>query len=563
MNDTLIKSTDFFLRFDENTEGVVLPIKFTFPFSYEPHLLSKLAAKELQAHIERQNDWKHDFGLAENEAGLGKMFGVLVVQNKAKELGYLAAFSGKLAGSNHHPRFVPPVFDILTEDSFYRQGEEVNNAINRRVEALENDIQFLELKALLKTQNVEAAAQIEALKEKLKIEKNNRDTRRNEAKMTLSPTNFDIFEAKLNRESADLYYQLKDLKRTWQRSFAETQTQLEVYFQEINALKNERKARSSNIQMQLFEQYTFLNIEGETKSLSDIFPISDDVLPPAGAGECAAPKLLQYAFLHKLKPIALAEFWWGQSPVSEIRKHGNFYPACKSKCEPILSHMLKGIPLDDNPTDTNPALGKDFETVFEDAYLLVVNKPAEFFAVPGKKIHDSIYTRIKEKYPEATGPLVVHRLDVSTSGLMLIAKTKAVHQHLQSQFIKRKIKKRYVALIDGVVDGEEGFIDLPLRVDLDDRPRQLVCHTHGKPAQTRWQVVERMGNRTKVHFFPITGRTHQLRVHAAHPQGLNMPIVGDELYGTRADRLYLHAAWLSFVHPVSEVVLEVEVGVDF
>jgi tRNA pseudouridine32 synthase / 23S rRNA pseudouridine746 synthase len=551
-----VQNTPFFIKFGKNTEGPPLPKKFTFPFSYEPHPLSLLAAKEVQYHIETQKDWIHNFNV------LGKMFGVLVVQNEAK-VGYLAAFSGKLAGGNHHPKFVPPVFDILTEDGFYRQGEEVNNAINRRVEALENDTQFLELKALLKTQNEDAVSQIEALKEKLKNEKNNRDTRRNEAKMTLSPTDFDIFEEKLNRESADLYYQLKDLKRTWQRRFAETQAQLEVFFQEINTLKNERKARSSNIQMQLFEQYTFLNKDGETKSLSDIFPISDDILPPAGAGECAAPKLLQYAFLHQLKPIAIAEFWWGQSPISEIRKHGNFYPACKSKCEPILAHMLKGIEMDDNPTDKNPALGKDFETVFEDAFLLIVNKPHNFFAVPGKKIHDSIYSRIKAKYPEATGPLVVHRLDMSTSGLMLIAKTKEVHQHLQSQFIKRKIKKRYVALLDGIVEQDSGFIDLPLRVDLDNRPHQLVCHTHGKPAQTHWEVVERRNNQTLIHFYPITGRTHQLRVHAAHPQGLNMPIVGDELYGTRADRLYLHAAWLSFVHPVSEVVLEVEVGVDF
>jgi tRNA pseudouridine32 synthase / 23S rRNA pseudouridine746 synthase len=401
------------------------------------------------------------------------------------------------------------------------------------------------------------------LKEKLKTEKINRDLRRNEAKITLSPVDFDIFNAKLNKESADLYYQLKDLKRTWQRLFAETQAQLEVFFQEINALKNERKARSANIQLQLFEQYTFLNKDGETKSLSDIFPISDDVLPPAGAGECAAPKLLQYAFLNELKPIALAEFWWGQSPVSEIRKHGHFYPACKSKCEPILAHVLKGIPLDDDPTDTNPALGKDFETVYEDAYLLVVNKPADFFAVPGKKIHDSIFSRIKAKYPEATGPLVVHRLDVATSGLMLIAKTKEVHQHLQSQFIKRKIKKRYVALLDGIVEQNSGFIDLPLRVDLDNRPHQIVCHTYGKPAQTKWEVVERQNNQTRICFYPITGRTHQLRVHAAHPQGLNMPIKGDELYGIRADRLYLHAAWLSFVHPVDDVEMTVEVGGDF
>jgi tRNA pseudouridine32 synthase / 23S rRNA pseudouridine746 synthase len=267
----------------------------------------------------------------------------------------------------------------------------------------------------------------------------------------------------------------------------------------------------------------------------------------------------------------MAEFWWGQSPSSEIRKQGHFYPACKSKCEPILGHMLQGIDMGVNPMNINPAEGKDLTIMYEDDYLVVVNKPADFLSVPGKRVDDSVFTRMKNKYPEATGPMVVHRLDMSTSGLLLIAKTKEVHQHLQNQFLKRKIKKRYVALLAGTMMHEEhlealnteGFIDLPIRVDLDDRPRQLVCYEHGRFAQTKWQLIEHLENQTRVHFYPLTGRTHQLRVHAAHPKGLNMPIVGDDLYGKRADRLYLHAEYLEFTHPISEEVIQVEAKADF
>ena len=274
--------------------------------------------------------------------------------------------------------------------------------------------------------------------------------------------------------------------------------------------------------------------------------------PPAGAGECAAPKLLNYAFEHQLKPIAMAEFWWGQSPKSEIRKHKQFYPACKSKCEPILlSHMLMGLEMESNPFEENPAAGKNIEIVYEDDILLVINKPAEFLSVPGKKISDSVYQRMKEKYPEATGPLVVHRLDMSTSGLMLIAKDEATYVKLQSQFIKRTISKRYVALLDGVLHDNEGSIDLPLRVDLEDRPRQLVCYDHGKPAQTKWKKIKIINNQTLVYFYPITGRTHQLRVHASHELGLKTPIIGDDLYGTKSNRLHLHAEQLIFIHPIS------------
>ena len=567
----------FFTHFEENTclpdrqaeftspigMGLASPELFTFPFNYEPHPLSLLAAKELQRYIENQNEWQHNFGFEGEEGAIGKMFGVLIVRNQKGELGYLAAFSGKLAGKNHHARFVPPVFDILEEDGFFRKEEIEINQINGHIEQLEAEEHYILLKAKQHDATAQSIVEINALKQLQKDAKAKRDVRRSKAQMTLPKSDFDALQAILNHESADYCYQVKDLTRTWKRRFAETQAQINVFSEQINILKEARKMKSAQLQQRLFDNYSFLNQAGEQKNLGDIFPISEQIQPPAGAGECAAPKLLQYAFLHQMTPLAMAEFWWGKSPNSEIRKHGHFYPACKSKCEPILKHMLKGIKMDADPALINPAIGKNLEVVYEDDFIMVVNKPADFYSVPGKNVEDSVFSRLKSQYPLATGPLMVHRLDVATSGLLLIAKTKAAHQNLQIQFLKREVKKRYVAILDGIIEQNEGIIDLPLRVDLDNRPYQLVCYDHGKPAKTFWKVVERRDNRTKIHFYPITGRTHQLRVHAAHPLGLNAPIVGDELYGTRADRLYLHAENLEFKHPNTEGVQSVTVLAGF
>ena len=364
-------------------------------------------------------------------------------------------------------------------------------------------------------------------------------------------------------ESLKDQYYYRQLDNYWKQRLQHTQDKIDVFAHEIAALKEERKVKSSALQQDIFDQYYFLNQQGEKKSLGAIFQHIEELKPPAGAGECAAPKLLQYAFLHQLKPITMAEFWWGRSPKAEVRKHGQFYPACRGKCEPILSHMLEGIEMDDNPMMSNSAIGRFIETVYEDDALLVINKPAELLSVPGKNVEDSVYYRMKQRFPDASGPLIVHRLDMSTSGLMLIAKTKEVHKILQSQFINRRIKKRYVALLDGIVEAESGTIDLPIRVDLDDRPRQLVCYEYGKNAQTEWKVVERIGSKTKVYFHPITGRTHQLRLHAAHPMGLNTPIVGDDLYGNKASRLHLHAEMIEFIHPDSKEWMVVQVDAAF
>ena len=312
------------------------------------------------------------------------------------------------------------------------------------------------------------------------------------------------------------------------------------------------------LQQQIFDKYQFLNIQGQAKNIAHIFSSTPYKIPPAGAGECAAPKLLNYAFTYDYTPIAMAEFWWGASPASEVRRHKHIYPACQSKCQPILTHMLSGMSVDENPLLLNPAEGKHLDIIYEDDDVLVINKPAEFLSVPGKNIEDSVYSRIKQAYPLATGPLIVHRLDMSTSGLMVVALTKESNKQLQKQFIKRTVKKRYIALLAGTLIDDEGIINLPLRVDLNDRPRQLVCYEHGKPAETHYQVIERKNNRTKVYFYPKTGRTHQLRVHSAHTLGLNSPIVGDDHYGLTDTRLHLHAQRLCFNHPTTNEVLTFE-----
>ncbi|HQV66939.1 MAG TPA: pseudouridine synthase [Saprospiraceae bacterium] len=562
-SNVTLTETHYFTPLDETALGFELPTKLNFPFCYEPHQIAIQAAEQLKKYIHEDLEHNHAFG-SETEAGIGKMFGVLVVRDHNGRLGFLSSFSGKLGNSNFYPGFVPPVFDTLDEEGFYKIGEAETNIINRQIETLENNEDFLQAISLFEQKKSEAATALSELKSNIKEAKANRKLKRQEVQSLSLSAQKQILEA-LDQESIIWHYKLKELNKYWKNRLESLEAEVTSFKLEIGKLKLARRQKSSQLQQQLFENYTFLNGLGETKSLLDIFNISEDNLPPSGAGECAAPKLLHFAFKHGYQPLTMAEFWWGKSPASEIRKHGHFYPACNSKCKPILSHMLQGVDVEDNPMLINPALGKDLPIVYEDEYLVVVNKPAEFLSVPGKDIQDSVYTRAKSMYPQATGPLIVHRLDMSTSGLMLIAKSKEIHQHLQSQFIKRKIKKRYVAILDGpwLHEEKKGEIKLPLRVDLDDRPRQLVCYQYGKPAHTLWEVIESDANETRIHFFPVTGRTHQLRVHAAHTTGLNLPIKGDDLYGTKGTRLYLHAEMLQFIHPVSRIEVNVEVSPDF
>jgi len=553
-----------FIPFKATIDAYTLPERFTFPFYYQPHPLCILAANELQQHLKTQQKWQHNFGISgDKENATGKMFGVLLVQNINNEIGYLSAFSGKLAGQNHLPEFVPPVFDMLAEDSFFLAQQIEINKINGQIEGLENNPQLAALTTTLQAEIDASQRQLAAHREKIITGRKTRKAQRAVAEIKLNSDDLLEFKEKLGQESIKEKLQLRDLNLYWDERTQKAEDKLKQLTNEITALKNQRRELSSALQKKLFDQYQFLNVQGKLKSLCDIFQETTQVTPPAGAGECATPKLLHYAFKYNLKPLAMAEFWWGASPKSEIRKHQNFYPACQGKCQPILEHMLEGMSLDDNPLLINPALGKTIDIIYQDEVMLVINKPAEFLSVPGKRIEDSVYLRIKQSFPKATGPLIVHRLDMSTSGLMVIALSKEAHKELQKQFIKRTVKKRYVALLEGLIKENSGIIDLPLRVDLDDRPRQLVCYEHGRQAQTEWQVIERKNHQTKIYFYPVTGRTHQLRVHSAHIKGLNTPIIGDDLYGNKGARLHLHAETLEVNHPVTKEPMHFQIDAEF
>jgi tRNA pseudouridine32 synthase/23S rRNA pseudouridine746 synthase len=521
-------------------------------------------------YLEAQTQW------ADELAG-GKMFGVLIVRTESDEIGYLAAFSGNLAHRNHHPFFVPPVFDLLHPEGYFIAEEEQISRINKQIEDIRNNRVYMELKTFIAEDTVRVKQETDNLRSEFRLAKMERDRRRQ------TITDKDTL-AGMIRESQFQKAELKRFERRMQEYIDSLRAQLAVYEDEINRLKEERKVRSFALQRKLFDSFRILNARGEERSLFSIFEESENKLPPAGAGECAAPKLLQYAYKNQLHPLAMAEFWWKKIPESRLqqegggktltqfqygrlaenslRRHGYYYPACKSKCEPILTFMTQGLEIEDPPLCVK-GCNQPLEITFEDEWLVVVNKPAGMLSVPGKNTAESVYSQMKRCYPDSTGPFVVHRLDMDTSGLMMMAKNELIHKKLQGMFTSRLIEKRYLAILDGIVRHDAGEISLPLCLDPEERPRQIVHYQYGKKAVTRYAVLKRANGLTLVAFYPLTGRTHQLRVHAAHPEGLNVPIKGDRLYGRPADRLYLHAESLKFTHPVTGKDMVVNTDCDF
>lgn len=530
------------------------PELFTYPFFYIPHPLTKWAAKDVQHYLANQTDFSHNFGLEPDDSGLpiGKMFGVLVVRTNEEKIGYLAAFSGKLANSNQHARFVPPVFDMLTEDSFFRKEEVLINQLNIQLASLEQDPAYLIALEQRKQGEKEAQQTLADLKARHRANKENRQKQREAALASNLPSEeYAALLKDLAKQSVGDRREYDALAREWKEQLAPVLSEVHRFETALEDLRARRKSDSATLQAQLFAQYVFLNQHQETKSVGAIFEETVFGKPPAGAGECATPKLLQYAFQMGYRPLAMAEFWWGASPKSEIRFHGQYYPACSGKCKPILRHMLQDILLEPNPMQQTLGEEKQLDIVYQDADIIVVNKPAELLSVPGIVSEDSVYARLQALLLDED-PIIIHRLDMSTSGLLVVAKNKEAHKHIQQQFIQRTVQKRYTALLSRCIEGDAGEIQLPLIGDPLDRPRQKVCFQTGKHAVTRWKVIERTKDTTKVHFWPHTGRTHQLRVHAAHPQGLHAPILGDDIYGTLANRLHLHAAELTFNHPVTQ-----------
>ena len=533
---------------DPEAATMALPQCFTCPYCYEPHPLALMAVEQVQRYVATRDDWAE-------ELGAGKMLGVLVAQDAQGRLGFLAAFSGNLAGSVHHDYFVPPVYDLLDPQGEFKLGEAEITAINHEVERLKHSP---ELAAMLKRESDakrQMADEVSAFKAMMAQHKLTRDQRRQDPGIST-----DELEVLLNQSR----FEKAELRRIRQRQEAQlSQITEEIadYNRHIDELKSRRKAMSEALQERIFRLFVVSNALGERRDLVEVFrPLG--TLPPAGAGECCAPRLLNFAYNNGLRPVCMAEFWWGASPVGEVRHHGHFYPACRSKCKPILDFMLQGLDVEDNALG-RPLDDMALDVVLDDQWLTVLNKPSGMLTVPGKLLEDSLLTRFQAAHPEAVGPIVVHRLDQETSGLVIFAKDKATHKALQQQFENHSIKKRYVALLDGLVERDEGVIDLPLLPDIEDRPRQRVDYGHGKPAVTRYQVLERSGALTRVAFTPLTGRTHQLRVHASHPLGLNCPIVGDCLYGTAATRLMLHAERITFAHPATGQPITLDCPPDF
>ena len=559
------------------------------PLDYEPHPLCIQACREVQEMLARREDWQE-------EIARGKMFGVLIVENvktdtdvqkrgypaadsEAPKWGYLAAYSGQIGGRSDWEDFVPAVFDYLQPDGYFKTHEAEISRINQSISHLEKDERMKEARTLIRQLQEERKHTIAAYQEKMKEAKAKRDCRREAG--NLSETE----EAEMIRESQFMKAELRRLKKSLSEKTA-LETEFEDYQENILRLKQLRKQLSDALQQWLFSQFRMLNQEGESKDLLEIF--RDEALkeypqaaiatsriaalkmvPPAGSGECCEPKLLQYAYQHGYKPLQMAMFWWGESPKEEIRHHLQYYPACNGKCKPILHWMLPASTFE--PEAINLSIYDKVETLYEDREIAVIHKPEGLLSVPGKDAaQPSVYALMRRKYPEATGPLIVHRLDMATSGVLLIAKTEFAYHRLQKAFLNHQIQKKYVAIISRKDISEKdiperGIISLPLLPDYLNRPCQMVNHEQGKEAITEYEILERIdGFHLRIALYPKTGRTHQLRVHCAHQEGLNAPILGDPLYGNeKAARLHLHAEEITFEHPLTGKKITIKRKADF
>ena len=504
--------------------------KMNNPFFYEPDALCLMAAEQVKGLVAQHETWRE-------EVVQGKMFGVLVVERPTPhgtELGYLAAFSGQLGGKATWEGFVPPVFDYLQPDGYFKIHEREISEINAQLSEMERNPLLNELKTRLANEQETAETELNAYRKMMAEAKNEREEKRRRGATAEE-------QAAMVAESQFQKAELRRLKQRIKAQIECLQAELNVQEKAMTDLKNKRKRLSDALQRWLFQQFEMLNARGERRNLLDIFAPTPQRTPPAGTGECCAPKLLQHAFVMGYRPLSMAEFWLGRSHKTEIRREGAFYPACPGKCGPTLGFMLQGLDVACVPQ--KPIDRAALRVVYEDDGLVVVSKPHGMLSVPGRDGGTSVAQLMRQRYPDVDSPLIVHRLDQDTSGLMLIAKTKKMHRTLQLAFENHEVKKRYVAVLDGLLPPEKqrGEISLPLNSNYLDRPRQMVDWLNGKPAVTRYEVIGHEGGRTIVALYPLTGRTHQLRVHCAHPDGLNLPILGDPLYGRKADRMYLHA----------------------
>ena len=531
---------------------ILPPSRMNNPLNYTPHPLCVMAAEEVRRMV------RENAVMSSETRKSGKMFGVLVVETPDGNTGYLAAYSGQIAGRSNWDGFVPAVFDYLQDGGYFKTCEAEITAINKQVRLMETSEERRRLLTHLDETIAKAASEEQAYKTLMHESKVRRDSER--AAGGVTPER----EAEMTRESQFQKAELRRMRRRNADTIAMAREACHRYDTSISLLKQKRRTMSDRLQEWLFHHFVMLNKDGDSRSLTDIFRTSLSASPPAGAGECCEPRLLQYAFSHAMTPKCMAMFWIGASPEGEIRHEQTYYPACRSKCKPILEWMLgKDIVKDD--TFITQHNGDNITIIYQDSDIIVVDKPAGMLSVPGKNDAPSVLSLLQRKMEDNIFP--VHRLDMDTSGLMVFVRNKKAQRNLQRQFETHSIVKRYIALLERKPDSEQGTISLPLSPDMADRPRQMVDYRHGKQALTHYRLCTSPSTPMRRQFLtvgdnlvelsPLTGRTHQLRVHCAHPDGLASPIVGDRLYGTtNHPRLCLHAEYLEFRHPTTgEIVI--------
>ncbi len=532
-------------------------VKLNNPFEYRPSKVILQAQHELLLHIESLSA---DDSQIEEELTRGKMFGVMVVRRQDGQLGYLSAFSGCMAGRVELDSFVPPIFGRGGENLEFASEDQAIGAVGREIESLRKSEPYVSSQERFESLRVEVEQRIAELNRQYQESKKRRDELRN------SSTDQTLIE-QLQRESQHQKGEIRRAEHHLKGELKAAKMEALKWRKRLDDLREQRREMSNSLQCKMFKEYRVVNGRGEWRSLFDIFEDLLHRLPPSGAGECAAPKLLYYALTNNLTPIALGEFWYGSSSQGEVRHHGHFYGACRSRCYPILTFMLQGIELAEIEPDLIREAEEPLKSIYEDDAIIIFNKPAGMLSVPGRSAAPSVKSIVQERYPEATGSLMVHRLDQDTSGILVVAKSAEVHKALQRQFSQRQLSKRYIAVVEGVIESDRGEVRLPLRPNIDDRPRQMVDHEYGKAALTTYEVIERGENYTRLALYPHTGRTHQLRLHLAHVDGLNTPIKGDRLYGREVDdstiRLHLHAERITFTHPISGECVTFRADVPF
>ncbi len=503
-----------------------LPEKFPSPLSMA-HPLAVQAAKDLQKNLKVDQE--------------GKMFGVLVVQLQNGKYGYIAGFSGMRNQSWFEAGFVPPTFTERYLQLLERDGPQIT-ALQKEIATLEQSVELLQFYQLsAKHHQIRLRAQEENTAKKAK----RRLARENATKAT----------SLLSAESKKDKLEWKLLKSTLEKEIAPLKEKATKTLKQIAALKKESSRRSRELLPKMQATYAIANSHGKRTTLKELFHGQ----VPGGAGDCAGIKLLQYALENGMKPLAMAEFWWGPPSASHVRRHGEFYPSCRGKCAPILDYMLKGIPHEEAPSFASKPEAT-ISAVFEDKWLIAIEKPHGLLSVPGrhKNMKHSAQSLLEDMFSEAK---LIHRLDLDTSGLLLAAKQKPAYVAMQRLFSERKIHKHYTAVVEGVVTGK-GLLSLPLTLDVNDRPRQIHAPS-GKQSITEWECKSTDQTFSRLALIPKTGRTHQLRVHCSHPLGLNAPIVGDRLYGNQAERMLLHADAIRFLHPMTKNEVSITSKVPF